>query len=276
MARRSKRRKNTNTESADDVDKLRFARFTRQVIRYVAIGLGALFTFLQIKGLKPEDFITPVASDVLWRATLVIYYWCWIFGMHFDTNVQEEAYVSFPGKGRWPAQAFGALILFVGVAAVLLWTQGRRLYFAAALTAFFVVDHGMWFYLQRFLKRSIWQSRTTYNEQRRFFNLEILNTVDRQVMGPWKSHPMYAGAAIVVAIDLFAFVAPFREFLTDLASKPLFWLSSEEITNLLFTSLVLLFVVLMELWHWIKRLQTKLRTQALEDLKQDYLLEPRS
>src|SRR6266446_2677253 len=102
--------------SAEERDKIRFARFTRTVIKWVAVGLGVFFTYLQLKDIRADAILTPVASDVLWRSTLVIYYWCWIFGTNFDTNIQELAYAALPGKGKWPAQAFGALILFIVVA----------------------------------------------------------------------------------------------------------------------------------------------------------------
>src|SRR3984893_12612628 len=135
MARRSRR----EPQSSDERDKIRFARFTRLVINWVGAALFALFAYLQLKDLQAAAIFTPVASDILWRATLVIYYWCWVFGTSFDTDIQEIAYVSFPGKGRWPVRAFGVLSLFVVVAAVLLWSRGNFVYFSLALTVFVVV-----------------------------------------------------------------------------------------------------------------------------------------
>src|SRR5207253_64736 len=156
------------------------------------------------------------------------YYWCWIFGTNFDTNIQELAYSALPGKGKWPARAFGALILFIVVAAVLLWAQGSIIYFSLALTAFITVDHALWFYIKYFLKRSIEQSRAKYRIEKKYYELEIVNTVDRQVMGDWKYKRLYVGAVVVLLIDLFAFSDSFRHMVVQGLGNAAPWLSPQE------------------------------------------------
>jgi len=166
------------------------------------------------------------------------------------------------------------LFLFVVVAAVLLWAQGSILYFSLALTAFFTVDHMMWFYLKRFLRSSVAQSRAQYKTDGRYFDLEILNTVDRQVMGDWKYKRLAAGAVVILLIDLFTFSRSFRSIVVQLLGDLVFWLPTQEVSNLTYTALFFIFVAVMELWHWVMRIATAMRINALEDLAASYELVP--
>jgi hypothetical protein len=252
-----------------------FARFTRTVIKWVAFGLGAYFTYLQVKDIRADVILTPVASDLLWRSSLVIYYWCWIFGSYFDTNIQELAYASFPGKGKWPVQAFGALFLLVLVAGALLGAQGNITYFSLALAAFVTVDHLLWFYLKHVLKDSARDSRAEYKKGHRYYDLEILNAVDYQVQGPWKYRRLVAGATIVLVINLFAFSQIFRGFFVQAVELAAPWLSVQDATNLAYSLLVLLFVGVMEVWHWFMRFSTTMELKVLNTLSENYELTPR-
>src|SRR5262249_33645073 len=268
-------RRPKHVRAPTDRDKILFARFTRTVIKWVAFGLGALFTYLQVKDIRADVILTPVASDLLWRSSLVLYYWCWVFGTYFDTNIQELAYVTFPGKGRWPAQAFGAVFLMVLVAGALLASEGNIMYFSLALAAFIIVDHALWFYVKYVLKESAHQSRIEYKKDHRYYDLETINAVDHQVQGDWKYRRLAAGAVIVLIINLFAFNQLFRAFVVQLVRTVAPWLSSPEATNLAYTTLVLLYVIVMEVWHWFMRFSTAMQLKVLNTLSQTYELKPR-
>ena len=85
-------------------DKTRFAQFTRLIIRAVAVAFGLLVAYLQIKDIRPDALLTASSADIIWRLALIFYYWAWVGGINFDINIQELAYVAFPGQGRWPFQ----------------------------------------------------------------------------------------------------------------------------------------------------------------------------
>jgi hypothetical protein len=75
------------------------ARRVRKLIRYIGVSLAALFTFLQLRNIEFGIIFTTISPDMLRKASLIAYYWSWIFGATFDTDVQELAY--FTEKGRF-------------------------------------------------------------------------------------------------------------------------------------------------------------------------------
>jgi hypothetical protein len=173
-------------DTRDGRDKTRFAQFTRSIIRSVALALGVLVAYLQIKDIKPDALLTPASADIFWRIALVFYYWSWVSGINFDVNFQELALVSFPGQGRWPLPLYVALVIFVVMAAILLTSFGNIARFSLALTGFLVVDHASWIFVRLFLRRSFEDSRTHYATEKRFYELKILEMVESQMFGRWK------------------------------------------------------------------------------------------
>jgi hypothetical protein len=271
MVKKSRTFPNTRVER----DKIRFARFTRSIIRGIAVVIGVIFAYLQLKDVQANTLLTSSTADIIWRAALVIYYWAWVVGVTFDTNIQELAYVSFPGNGRWPFQAMGVVAIFVVIAYILLQSHGNIAHFSLALTAFLIVDHATWLYIRRFLRDTIDQSRTRYTRQKQFYELEILNTVEGQVFGEWKLWRLLTGTIIVLTADVFSFNQAFRDASANVVQIICPWLSSGEAASIFYSSLVLLFVVAMEMWHWLLRIRTYLRMDTLEHLHTSYRLVPR-
>ncbi len=262
-------------DTRENRDKTRFAQFTRSIIRTIAVVFGLLVTYLQIRDLRPDALLTPSSADILWRAALVIYYWAWVGGVNFDINIQELAYVAFPGRGRWPLQPYAVLAIFVVMAAILLTSYGSITHFSLALTGFLLIDHASWIYVRRFLRRSIDDSRSYYTAERRFYELEVLSLVESQVFGRWKLCRLIAGAIIVIAADAFAFNQAFQEAVASAVQFMCPWLSSRDAISLSYSVVFLLYVLVMELWLWLHRVRMYLRLHTLEYLNERYHLTPR-
>ena len=256
-------------------DKTRFAQFTRLIIRAVAVAFGLLVAYLQIKDIRPDALLTASSADIIWRLALIFYYWAWVGGINFDINIQELAYVAFPGQGRWPFQLYAALAVFVVMAAILLTSYGNIAHFSLALTGFLLVDHASWLYMRRFFRSSIDKSRTYYSTERKFYEVEVLSMVESQVFGRWKLWRLAVGAAIVIAADLFAFNQAFREVTASAVQAICPWLSTRDAITLFYSILFFLYVLLMELWIWWHRIQLYLRLNTFEALNERYHLTPR-
>jgi hypothetical protein len=177
-------------------EKTRFARRTRSIFNTAAIVLGLLIAYLQIKHIKPDLLLTTSSADIVWRVALVAYYWSWVGGANFDTNIQELAYASFPGHGRWPLQSYAVLTILVLMGAVLLVTYENIAHFSLALTGFLLADYASWFYLRRFLRQSVDDSQAAYSAGSRFYELEILKLVRDYIFGQWKLWRLMVGAIL--------------------------------------------------------------------------------
>ena len=264
-----------NNRFTSDRNKIKFIRFTKFMIHIVSGGLVLVFGYLEFKDLNPQKILIPSAADVIWKAILVIYYWCWVFGVHFDTNYQELAYVKFPGKGKWPGKAVAALVLFAGMAAALFLAQGDIVYFSITLTVFFIVDHAAWYWVVRkVMEEATVESKTQYKKESAHYEIQIADTVYQQIMGNWKDQRFYAGGILICMIDLFALSGTVRNTITAGISNFVTWLSPAEISTMTYIMLVLLFVAVMEIWHWARRLVTLVSVLTLERLEKNYRLVP--
>jgi hypothetical protein len=262
-------------DTRESRDKTRFARFTRSIINALAVVLGLLIAYLQIKDIRPDALLTPSSADIAWRAALVLYYWSWVGGAKFDTNIQELAYIAFPGQGKWPPQPYAVLVIFVVMAALLLKSYGNITHFSLALTGLLLVDHALWLYLRRFLRKSIDDSRIYYAAEGKFYELEILRMVESYMFGRWKLWRLIGGATIVIAADVFAFSQAFQEVTASAVQIICPLLSSDDAILLSYSLVFLVYVLAMESWLWLNRVRTYLRLDTLEYLNRLYHLTPR-
>jgi hypothetical protein len=256
-------------------DKTRFARLTRSIINTVAVVLGLLIAYLQIKNIRPDVLLTSSSADILWRVALVAYFWSWVGGANYDTNIQELAYAAFPGHGKWPLQPYVVLVILVLMAAILLETYGNIAHFSLALTGFLLVDHVSWLYLRRFLQKSIDDSRIVYTAEGKFYELEVLRMVRDYMFGPWKLWRLVVGAIFVIAADMFAFNQAIQQATVSALQNTCPWLSSNDAILLSYSVLFFLYVLAMESWLWLNRIQMYLRVVTLEYLDRLYHLTPR-
>jgi hypothetical protein len=250
-----------------------FARNTRNVVVWITTGLAIAFTALQLPGIKIGALIVPGASDLIWRLALIAYYWCWRFGCIFDTDIQELAYASLPGKGKWNSRNYGIVALLIVVAVLLCWTRGQVTYFSLTLTAFFFADHIGWRHIVRELDPHARKSAREFRAASEYFALERLRIVRAQIQGNWKWWRMVAGAIIVLMIDLFAFNADFRTLTAQTIQSLRPDVSAQDAASFAYSLLVAAFVVTMEVWHYTIRLKTKISLATLDDLSERYKLE---
>lgn len=65
--------------------------------------LAVAFTAVALHGADFKMLVQPSSSDLIWRLSIIAYFWCWQIGCVWDTNRQELVYIELPGKGSWQA-----------------------------------------------------------------------------------------------------------------------------------------------------------------------------
>ena len=259
----------------DSEHKILFARTTRRVVVWIVTILALGFTVLQVKGLSSDYLVNPTASTVMWRGALIAYFWCWRFGCIFDTDIQELAYAYLPHGGRWRWPSYGIVVLLIAAAAALVWSYGDIRWFAVTITLFFLVDHVGWRYLVKELASSARKSEQEFRANEDYFALERLRIVRAQIGGNWKWWRSAFGGAIILIIDLFAFVPHVRVWLAYPVQLVQSGISAVDAEIYAFSFLILLFVTVMEVWHYLIRLRTQFWLQYLGDVRDRYALQKR-
>jgi hypothetical protein len=256
------------------VEVIFFARRTRQIIGWISALLAVGFTWLQIKNINIASIVTGNTPDAIWRGSLIVYYLSWTAGTLFDTDIQEVHYVTVPNKGEWSLHTYVVVLILAVVAAALCLTEGNIEWFAIVLSVFIFVDHISWRYLIWYMKPAVDKSEEAYRSKGDWFAIEKLNVVVNQIEGNWKWWRLCVGIPIVLILDAFAFNGTVNTLLTSVSRSVIPNISYDDASFLCASILVMAFVVAVETWHWVIRINTIVSIRLLENLGAKFELIP--
>jgi hypothetical protein len=251
------------------------ARDLRKLIKYIGAALFAIFTYLQLKDFQVGSAIETISPDLLRRLVMILYYWCWIFGATFDTDIQEMAYFTEKGRNRLTLKSVALIVLFGIVFAVLLWAERDDRLFAAALTTFFLCNVAGFAYVLWFIAPIVGNSSQKYREGRNYFSLAQLELVAGFMNGWWQRARFATGIVLVAIMNAICFSDAVRTAIAGLIAR-LVSVDAAQLADRLPTLMFVIFVVLLEGWIWIQRGRVIVALGLLEQLSAGYRLEPRA
>jgi hypothetical protein len=274
MARTRKRRKAAELKRGYFQNEMtEIARRVRKLIKYIGLILFAIFTYLQLKDFQIGTVIENISPDLLRRLTLIAYYWCWIFGTTFDTDIQEVAYFSEKGRFKLTERAIGLLLLFGFVAAVLLWAANDDRLFAGTLTVFFLFNVGGFAYILWFVKPIILASKDKYLEGKNHFSLAQLELVSGYMNGSWQWKRFGLGVALIAIMNAICFSDSIKIAIAEGLAR-FIPITADLLSERLPTFTFVTFVALMEGWIWVQRAKVSVALDLLEQLSTKFTLEP--
>jgi hypothetical protein len=246
----------------------RISRVARLGIRAVSFVLPLLYAWLSFKNLSLPEIIRTIsdatALDVLWKSILLLYYTAWVFGASNDVNFQEDVSLIAPNEGAPSFGVFGLFVVFLIVAAMLLYSPNYEL-FVAFLTVFFATNVlGYAYIATSFSKPMFDASRALYAKDGDFFGLEKLAAVEHYQVGRWQIWRFAVGFIIIcgmiaIAVRMHVPHAPMRFI--------------DEVPIQLTQSIgMFIFVVVMEVWIWTMRVKMIATLRVLDLLQSRYTL----
>jgi hypothetical protein len=263
MARTRKRRKAAELKRGYFQNEMtEIARRVRKLIKYIGLILFAIFTYLQLKDFQIGTVIENISPDLLRRLTLIAYYWCWIFGTTFDTDIQEVAYFSEKGRFKLTERAIGLLLLFGFVAAVLLWAANDDRLFAGTLTVFFLFNVGGFAYILWFVKPIILASKDKYLEGKNHFSLAQLELVSGYMNGSWQWKRFGLGVALIAIMNAICFSDSIKIAIAEGLAR-FIPITADLLSERLPTFTFVTFVALMEGWIWVQRAKVSVALDLL-------------
>lgn len=231
-------------------------------IRYIGALLVIFFTWLQIKEI-PTPEINERFSQTVLKITLSLCYLSWILGTVTDLDDEEYTFVIAPNNGKLTTTAIGIILTSGILFGILCLTIVSLKLFCIALTFFSVMGKTGESYTGRFVKSAIEKSKINYIQANDQFGLLSIIAIEKYILGKWLWTRFYIGSAIILLIDILAF--------SDLPIRLSVWLSIQS-PSFITVSLILIYIVIMEAWIWIKRIQRKVYLSLLSDLKDVYVL----
>ena len=250
-------------------DVTRFVHATRSLIKYIAIGLPLVFTWLTLNDISIESIDNLIsnttATDVVWKSALILFFTSWIWGTSYDTDMQELVYLSAPKKGQLPLHAIGVSVMIAIVMSVLLWVPDYQT-FTLVLILFWLINLIAWRYLVWFIVGSmIASSEVTYRENQDYFGLEKLKIVENYICGRWQWWRFIFGGILCLAMIVLA-ISPQENYFIPVAN-----ISVSQ--SFIHSMSIFLFVTLMETWIWVVRIKSRVSIDVLDDFRNRYSIQ---
>jgi len=239
---------------------------TRTLIWLFGMLLGLLFTWIKLADVPLTLVFSDRSAQTLFRASLVLYYFSWLFGTNFDLGQMEDVLVKAPTEGELPrtgiALAAGLAMVFGVLCAV---TTIRS--FVLVLLGFWLFNILAWRYLVRgVVLQPIRDSCQTYLAQEDYPNLARLELVRDHIDGRWQWKRFAVGGVLILLTIVLVFSISALNFTTRILSSRLPGISEDFIL----AAAVFVSILAMELWIWYKRLRLKLAGSLIDELSESY------
>jgi hypothetical protein len=263
----------------EGIDKI--SALAERFIGIVTALIALVFVGISVKEIPWGAALRNANPDYVRDLLLSIYILCWALGAKRDTYIQKSVYLIDPLGGRIRTGSIIAVAALAAVSITLLLVRTNELYFSLALAAFTSADISTWLYLRYiFLPPIIEATQSRYEEDRDCFGLIKLDFVKKQILGDWKWRRQVAITAVVVCMIVSALVPPVKygiaAMLVRLSSALSFSVDTSVMLSLVQDFLLLLFVTISEVWHWLFRLRTYWTVRVVSDLEDGFTIRPRA
>lgn len=234
------------------------------IVRIAAVVLPLCFAFVKLTFDDVVSVLSSADKDVILRIAITIYYLSWAVGPISDSRAQRTAYFEPPWHGsltRWGALFIGCLVLMFFV--LLLAESERQL--AAALSIIWVLDFSGIVYMRKGLSEPLSRSTRMLLDSEENYDSELmLRTVSASIIGQWKNRRFLVGGAILVVLNCAAWMG--------FGTLPILLPERGGVTVTISAMLILLFVVTVEGWMWIARINRSAVLSVLRTMSKDYRL----
>lgn len=248
-----------------DLKKLtHFIRFLRRI----AISIPPIiFGYLRLKGIDIAPIDTDFMADLLFKITLVVFYFSWAFGTMFDLNMQDLVYEKTLKKSVM-SKKVGAIVFTILLLAVfcILFLADTYRKFAIILAIFLIVDCSCRYYIAKFFVPDIInESYNKYLENKEYSNYLMLQIVEKYVTGKWHIWRFSIGF-ILISIILIMTVFDLQIIIARLLD-----LNSP---SLVCSLSIFIFVVIFLGWQWCQRFKVKAQLALAQSIEDKYKFEP--
>lgn len=190
-------------------------------------------------------------------------------------------YLVDPRGGRIRAGAIIAVAALAAISIALLLVRKNELYFSVALALFTSVDISAWLYLRYiYLPPIIEATQRRYEDERDYFGLIKLDFIKKQILGDWKWYRQFAMTAVIICMIISAFIPSMKygiaTILVRLLSALSFYVNTHAMSSLVQDFLLLTFIMVSEVWHWLFRLRTYWTIRVVSDLEDGFTIRPKT
>jgi hypothetical protein len=256
-----------NQVSTNDRAKARFFRNLKNILWLVAVLLPLFYLFLSFSNIKIPN-LDDLFSDNLYKFTLAIYFFSWIFGLRMDLKNEAEVFRSVPKKGKMTWKMISSILTLVVIFSVLCYLAYFQMYKLAAVLLFIylVFNIIIWQYLVRVAKPLITVSQKIYLKEKDFFNYNKLVVFKKYLFGNWQWMRFGIGLALILITIIVTYTPIGLKIVENINPK------YSITTNFVTVGLIFIYILSIELLIWWQRFRVALKIEILEELDEEYEL----
>ena len=265
MKRKRERKVKTHHGTDSKAEVIRLALNAKRFVRSLAFGLVVIYGWLKLRGVPIGLAIGSLPAAIIVKASLVLYFFSWVFGTINDTNEQEILYASSPIHSRFPWQGYAAGVLLTVVFGIMCYVETDR-HFAIFLGVFLAINVLVWQYMARQLAPAFYRaSKDKYARDRAYSKLFALDVFYDYLIGSWQWYRFCYGAMAIVAIHAFTFTRLPMELRGLIHPMP---------EDTLIALSVFFYVLTFEAWIWLRRFKVKMSQETLREFSKKYRIVP--
>jgi hypothetical protein len=254
----------------------RLAARATLISRVSASLIGLTFVAVQFWNLSFLEALLNIPPDILFQATLTLYFLVIGFGITFDIETQKQIYILDPNHGRIERNSIFAIIAYVLTAAILFAFSRNYVLFAIALTIFHFSGVAFWRVLSHQMMPRIIESEDSASLRGDHFALERLCLVREYMSGSWH-FPRHAILSVIVLVfDFVAIPNSGEAYLISLLTKRWPAATTLDLESHLPSVVFGCFALTGEGWTMAKRFETRIRLNVIDKLQRRYNLKMRA
>lgn len=223
------------------------------------LGLTSLITITStlLQYLSSTEVFSLYYSDIL-LAIFTFYYASWAFGLSRDLSAEESTLRSAPNKGKITKSGHLLIISLALIFGIVVIYKGNIQLVSSFLLLFLIANYIGWEYVKRFIKNSISEDLTYYQQKFEFIKYEKLKKIEEWLFGVWVTHRF---------VYAFAFIAIINFFVYTSLNSAITVMCNIHCVNFIPITLIGAYTVTIEAIIWYYRLKRDYSLKILSDLE---------
>jgi len=237
--------------------------FTYTLVWISVLGFVVQIFFIRFRfsDFPWRTFFNDTFSTYLYMLSIIIYFFSWLWGVTFDIKDQKKVVVKNPYEGRYPKHAIIMFVILAALFIALILSPSFKIFSILLLLLVFINMLSWRFVLLPIAKQTLGLNIIELKKTHNTHGLHLLNCIRTHIFGVWQWYRFYVGLLIIIIIILSYYTS-----LTEIISS----LIKIKSTNIIISSLIFVYVVIIEGWIWFIRIRRTLQMRTIENLNSDH------
>ncbi len=264
MSEKLKSNSEKNTLDYKNNRQIKHAIFTYTLVWISVLGfvVQVFFIGFRFSDFPWRTFFNDNFSTYLYMLSIIIYFFSWLWGVTFDIKDQKKVVFKNPYEGRYPKSAIIMFVILATIFIALILSPSYK-FFSILLLLLVIINMLSWrFVLLPIAKHTLDVNIIDLKKTHETHGLYLLNCIRTYMFGVWQWYRFYVGLFLVMILIVLSYYTSLTEFISSLIQ-----INS---TNIIISSLIFAYVVIIEGWIWFIRIRRTLQMRTIEDLNSNY------